>query len=140
MEFRSWFATCPRGAEQALAAELAAAGAKGIRPSSGGVRFTGRRETALRACLTLRTALRLLEPLGDFECPNADALYAGVRALPWPDRIEVSQTFAVTATGVTPELAHTHFTALKIKDAIVDAIRDAKGERPSIDTDRPDVL
>ena len=59
--FHSWYATCPRGAEPALEADLAALGAKGIRPGHGGVRFTGEREVALRACLDLRTALRVLE-------------------------------------------------------------------------------
>src|ERR1700687_261094 len=38
--FRSWYATCPRGAEEALEGELQAIGAKGVRPAHGGVRFT----------------------------------------------------------------------------------------------------
>ena len=140
MSFRSWYVTCPRGAEEALAAELAAIGAKGIRPGSGGVRFTGPREVALRGCLELRAALRLLEPLGEFEATDAESLYAGVRTLPWPDLIDVQQTFAVSATGTAPALLHTHFTALKIKDGIVDSVRDAKGARPSVDAKQPDVL
>src|SRR6266404_1453445 len=57
--FRSWYATCPRGAEEALEAELQDLGAKGVRPGHGGVRFTGEREIALRGCLDLRTALRM---------------------------------------------------------------------------------
>jgi putative N6-adenine-specific DNA methylase len=140
MEFRSWYATCPRGAEEALAGELAALGAKGIRPGSGGVRFTGPRETALRGCLELRTALRVLEPVGEVDARDAAALYEGARALPWAQLIDPRQTFAVTATGTTPELQHTHFTALKLKDAIVDAVRDAAGTRPDVDPRSPDVL
>ncbi len=62
--FRSWYATCPRGAEEALEGELRGIGAKGIRAGRGGVRFTGEREIALRGCLELRTALRMLEPVG----------------------------------------------------------------------------
>lgn len=139
MEFRSWFATCPRGVEQALAGELAALGAKGIRPGSGGVRFTGPRETALRACLELRTALRVLEPVGEVAAIDAASLYEGARTLPWPELIGPRQTFAVTATGTTPELQHTHFTALKLKDAIVDAVRDATGTRPDVDPRSPDI-
>jgi putative N6-adenine-specific DNA methylase len=140
MEFRSWYATCPRGAEPALQGELSLLGAKGIRPGAGGVRFTGQRELALRACLSLRTALRVLEPLGEFEAPSAAALYEGARALPWPELIAPGQTIAVSAGGSAPGLTHTHFVALKIKDAIVDAVRDARGARPSVDAQRPDVL
>src|SRR6266481_2358686 len=66
--FRSWYATCPRGAEEALEAELQDLGAKGVRPGHGGVRFTGEREIALRGCLDLRTALRMLEPVADGKC------------------------------------------------------------------------
>ena len=64
--FQSWYSTCPRGAEEALEGELRGVGAKGIRAGRGVVRFTGERETALRACLQLRTALRVLEPVGEF--------------------------------------------------------------------------
>ena len=139
MSFQSWYATCPRGAEPALEAELAALGAKGIRPGPGGVRFTGPRETALRACLDLRTALRVLEPLGEFDAPDAQALYDGARALPWPKLLTARETIAVTATGSAPGLDHTHFVALKVKDAICDALRDATGERPNVDAGDPDV-
>ena len=139
-EFRSWVATCPRGAEPALEAELGALGGKGIRPSKGAVRFTGPRETALRACLSLRTALRVLEPIGEFDAPDADALYGGVRALGWPELMTPRQTLAVQATGKSPGLEHGHFVELKIKDAICDALRDALGARPDVDVKSPDVL
>jgi 23S rRNA G2445 N2-methylase RlmL len=121
--FRSWYATCPRGAEPALQRELQDLGAKGIRPGQGGVRFTGERETALRACLDLRTALRVLEPIGEFPANDAEQLYEGAAKLPWQELIAPGQTFAVTATGRAAGLTHTHFVELKIKDAVVDALR-----------------
>jgi len=138
--FRSWYATCPRGAEDALAGELRSIAAKGIRPGTGGVRFTGDREIALRACLELRTALRVLEPLAEFPAQTADELYAGAKALAWDDIIAQQQTFAVAATGRAEGLTHTHFVELKIKDAIVDALRDRRGARPDVDPRAPDVL
>lgn len=138
--FRSWYATCPRGAEEALAGELHGLGAKGIRPGVGGVRFTGEREVALRGCLELRTALRLLEPVGEFPAQTADELYAGARGLPWHELIGTGQTLAVSASGRSEGLTHTHFVELKIKDAAVDAIRDRGGLRPDVDPRAPDVL
>lgn len=138
--FRSWYATCPRGAEEALAGELRGLGAKGLRPGVGGVRFTGEREVALRGCLELRTALRVLEPVGEFPAQTADELYAGARALPWDELIGAGQTLAVSASGRAEGLTHTHFVELKIKDAAVDAIRDRRGVRPDVDPRAPDVL
>jgi putative N6-adenine-specific DNA methylase len=138
--FRSWYATCPRGAEPALEAELRELGAKGIRAGPGGARFTGEREVALRACLALRTALRVLEPVGEFPAVNADELYAGATALPWAELISKGQTFAVSAGGRAEGLTHTHFVEQRIKDAVVDTLRERAGFRPSVDPRAPDVL
>lgn len=138
--FRSWYATCPRGAEPALEVELHALGAKGVRPGQGGVRFTGPRAVALRACLDLRTALRVLEPIGEFTANTADELYAGAAKLPWTEFIVEGQTLAVNATGRAEGLTNTHFVEQRIKDAVVDVLRDKKGFRPSVDTRAPDVL
>jgi putative N6-adenine-specific DNA methylase len=137
--FRSWYATCPRGAEPALCEELAELGAKGIRPSPGLVRFTGPREVALRACLGARCALRILEPIADYACDGPEALYAGARELPWHEWLEPGQTAAVSATGQAPGLTHTGFVGQRIKDAFCDYLRDRRGTRPDIDTRSPDV-
>jgi len=139
MSFQSWYATAPRGAESALAGELAALGCKGIRERPGMVRFTGTRETALRVCLDSRCVLRVLEPLGEFSCSNAEELYAGARALPCNDVLSPDQTFAISATGRAPTLENTQFIALKVKDALCDALRDARGSRPDVDTENPGV-
>jgi 23S rRNA (guanine2445-N2)-methyltransferase / 23S rRNA (guanine2069-N7)-methyltransferase len=138
--FRSWYATCPRGAEPALESELVAIGAKGIRPGRGGVRFTGEREVALRGCLALRTALRVLEPVGEFAVDGPDALYGGVAAIGWEELIAKRQTIAVAATGRAPGLDHTRFVEQRVKDAIVDRLRERRGERPDVNLREPDVL
>lgn len=123
-----------------LAHELEGLGAKGIRAGRGGVRFTGEREVALRACLDVRTALRVLEPIGEFPGTNAEELYAGASKLPWNELIGRGQTFAVSASGRAPGLTHTHFVELKIKDAVVDSLRARTGVRPDVDPRAPDVL
>src|SRR3954468_635515 len=138
--FRSWYATCPRGAEEARESELRSLGAKGVRPGQGGVRFTGEREIALRACLELRTALRVLEPVSEFPATSAEELYEGALKLPWPELIARGQTLAVSASGRAEGLTHTHFVEQKIKDAAVDALRERAGFRPDVDPRAPDVL
>ncbi|MFL5420019.1 MAG: class I SAM-dependent RNA methyltransferase, partial [Myxococcales bacterium] len=138
--FQPWYATCPRGAEGVLAGELAGIGAKGIRPGRGGVRFTGERDVALRGCLALRTALRVLEPIGEFPAESSDDLYAGARSLPWEDLIGTGDSIAVSATGRASGLSHTRFVEQRTKDAIVDRLREIRGERPAVDPRAPDVL
>ena len=48
-------------------------------------------------------------------------------------------TFRVDVTGTAPGLNHSHFSALQVKNALVDRQRDLWGERSSIDLDDPDL-
>ncbi|MGH8168903.1 MAG: bifunctional 23S rRNA (guanine(2069)-N(7))-methyltransferase RlmK/23S rRNA (guanine(2445)-N(2))-methyltransferase RlmL, partial [Steroidobacteraceae bacterium] len=48
-------------------------------------------------------------------------------------------TLACDFSGKHPTITHSHFGALKLKDAIVDALRDATGARPDIVLDQPGV-
>lgn len=134
-----YFATAAAGTESLVASELVAMGASSVKAHKGGVRFHGTLETGLKACLWSRVAMRILQPVKKFPVGDAQSLYDGVRAIDWPSLIDVDTTFAVDATGMTEALRHTHFTALRVKDAIVDSLRDAKGRRPSVDARNPDV-
>ena len=135
-----FFVTCARGTEGALRRELAAmriAGAKGDR---GGVWFDGPLEMGMAVCLHARTAVRVLVQLTSFDAADAGALYAGTRSVPWRDWLTASSSFAVHASvRDTPAITHSGFAALKVKDAVADALRDALGARPDVDTQAPDV-
>ena len=134
-----FFATASAGTEDLLADELQTLELRGVRVGRGGVRFTGDIGDAMRACLWSRIAMRVLLPLADFAAADADALYAGARDVPWEEYLDETRTFAVDAVGRTEALGHTHFTALKVKDAVVDVLRDRRGARPSVNVDDPDV-
>ncbi|HEY4366216.1 MAG TPA: bifunctional 23S rRNA (guanine(2069)-N(7))-methyltransferase RlmK/23S rRNA (guanine(2445)-N(2))-methyltransferase RlmL [Steroidobacteraceae bacterium] len=133
------FASCPPGIADLTAAELRDCGATQIREFKLGVQFEGTLETAYRACMWSRTASRVLMPLAVFSAPTADALYEGVSTVNWLDHIEPTGTLAIDLSGATSGITHTHFGALKTKDAIVDQIRERTGERPTIDLEQPDV-
>lgn len=134
-----FFASCPPGVADLTAAELRAAGATQTREFKLGVQFEGTLETAYRACLWSRTASRILMPLATFPVANADTLYDGVKQIDWPSHLGPRATLAVEFAGSSPAITHTHFGALKTKDAIVDRLREQSGERPSIDVERPSV-
>ena len=136
----TFFATCARGLEEVLAQELRDVGARSVRPMRAGVSFAGQLRVAYAACLWSRTASRVLTPIAKVPAVSADGLYEGVVAIPWEDHLSPAGTLAVDfATDPNPAFRNTMFGALKVKDAIVDRLRDRFGKRPSIDTAAPDV-
>jgi 23S rRNA (guanine2445-N2)-methyltransferase / 23S rRNA (guanine2069-N7)-methyltransferase len=134
-----YHATASRGSGFLLAEELKALGAADARETGTVVSFSGDLETGYRACIGSRIANRILCTLAEFEATDADSLYAGARALDWPAIHAPGASIAVQASGTTPALNNTQFTALKVKDAVVDALRDARGERPSVEAKDPDL-
>lgn len=134
-----FLATASAGTEDLLVDELLGLGLRNVRAGRGGVRFTGEIGDAMRACLWSRIAMRVLLPLADFAAADADALYAGACQVRWEEYLTERQTFAVDAAGRTEALGHTHFTALKVKDAVVDVLRERCGARPSVNVEDPDV-
>ena len=134
-----FFVTCARGLEYLLADELAALGAEAATAARAGVNVEGGAEVAYRAVLWSRLANRVLWPLASFDCPDEAALYAGVAALDWTQHLASGHTLAVDAVLSGTGLTHARFAAQRVKDAVVDQVREATGERPSVDTDAPDL-
>jgi putative N6-adenine-specific DNA methylase len=62
-----------------------------------------------------------------------------VRTLDWTEHLTPTHTLAVRATCRDSALTHSHFVALKTKDAIVDQLRDRHGRRPDVAPNDPDV-
>ena len=137
---QDFFATCPKGIEQLLAQELAGLGCADIRETVAGVSFRADMPTACRVCLWSRLANLVLVPVHRFAAENADELYQGVKAVNWLDHIRPAGRLWIDFSGTSRELRNTQFAAQKVKDAIVDRVRDARGTRPSIDRERPDLV
>jgi len=133
-----FFASCPKGLEYLLVDELKALGAD-AHEALAGVHFRGGLDAGYRACLWSRLASRVLLQLAEFEVADGDALYAGARPIAWGEHFDLGTSFAVDAVGSTQGVTHSQYAALRVKDAIVDAFRDATGERPNVDTENPGV-
>ena len=140
MPSNRFFATSAKGVEPILAKELKALGIENLKTGSGGVHFEGSMETLYRANLWLRTANRVLMRLAEFPCPTPQILYQNARQIRWSDWISAQHTLAVDCNCRNSVITHSHFAALKIKDAIVDQIRDSRGSRPNVNTRNPDIL
>ena len=139
MTSQQFLASVPRGLADLLAKELTAFGATDLRERTTGVAFSGTLETAYRACLESRLANRVFLELARFEAASAESFYSAAREVDWALHLGPHATLACDFSGKHPTITHSHFGALKLKDAIVDALRDATGARPDIVLDRPGV-
>jgi 23S rRNA (guanine2445-N2)-methyltransferase / 23S rRNA (guanine2069-N7)-methyltransferase len=137
---RYWIATAPVGAASVLAEELAQFGATDIRERSHDVKFQGTLEVGYRTCLWSRTATRVLLSLGSIDASSSKSVYEAVRRIDWRDHLAPGATLACDCSGGNESIRHTIYGSQLLKDAVVDNLRDATGERPNIKPERPDVL
>ena len=134
-----FFAPCPRGLEEVLAQELGALGAQAARAVPGGVGFEGPFSLCYAANLESRLASRILWHVGQAGYRGESDVYDAVRRLPWPELFDVRRTLMVKVSAHDCPLRSLDFITLKIKDAVCDAFRAKRGERPSVDTRAPEV-
>jgi len=139
MATHSFFVTAPRGLVPLLADELRELGARVVREDGGGCRVRGPLSFGYRICMWSRCANRVLLHLADLPVRDAEALYDGVRSLPWEEHLAVDGTLAVDYVAVRAAVSHTRFGMQRVKDAIVDRFREREGRRPSVDAYEPDL-
>lgn len=133
------YVTAPPEMGGLLAGELEELDVPVRREMRGGVYVEKTVAVGYRVCLWSRIANRVLWPLATFPAEDEDALYAGVKAIAWEDHLKPDGTLAVDANCVQSQVTHSHYTALKTKDAIVDRFRERFDERPSVDLEAPDL-
>lgn len=134
-----FFATCPRGLEQALAGELGALAAGDITPVDGGVRFAGEFSLCYAVNLHSRIASRVLWQVGTGAYRNENDIFDAARALPWRNWFGPERTIRVGTSAIRSPLKSIDFVTLRVKDAICDSLRAVTGRRPDVDTRAPDV-
>ena len=125
------------GLEQILADEIRDIGGENIEILNRAVAFTGDITTLYKANLLLRTTIKVLVFLKEFQIRNENDLYDEVMKLPWEDYFSLDQTFAIDSVVNSSQFNHANFISLKTKDAIVDRFRQKFGSRPSVDTTDP---
>lgn len=127
------------GFEGLLAKELRQLGAMDIKEGVRNVSFVGDNGFMYKANLALRTAVRILKPIKKFKVTTEDELYKELQYIKWEKYFTEDGTFAIDAVVNSDNFTHSHYTALKSKDAIVDYFRDKYGKRPNVDINHPDV-
>ena len=127
------------GFEEVLAQELKALGAADVNIQNRMVEFNGDLGFMYKANYSLRTALRIQKPILSFSAKTEGKLKKKMKKFHWENYFNVDQTFMIDPTVFSDYFTHSHYAALKVKDAIVDRFKEKDGRRPSIDKDAPDV-
>ena len=135
------FLPCAAGAEPLLVEEVGRIlGADTqLQVDRGGLQVMTDALGAMRLNLESRLAQRVLWPLAHGPYENEQDLYALARTVAWGDWITPAQTFRIDTSAQRSPLHSLNFATLRVKDAVCDVVRDATGERPSIDTRFPDL-
>lgn len=117
-----WIATAAFGLEGIVARELERLRIP-ARAENGGARFTATLEDAMRANLWLRCADRVLLVMGRFEARSFEALFEGVRALPWEDFIGKNTCFPVSGKCARSQLMSVRDCQAITKKAIAERLK-----------------
>lgn len=139
---RSFFVSTSHGLENVLAREVKSLpDVHDVKVGKAGVSFVGTTRSGLASLLWLRTGLKLMEKIGEgHSIRSKDALFSFIGSTDWAQYLSPDQTFKCDATigqQVHSDISHSHFTALTIKNAIVDQLRARLGKRPDVNLEDP---
>jgi putative N6-adenine-specific DNA methylase len=95
-----------------------------------GVRISGTLNDCIRLNLNLRCASQVLFSIDSFEANHPDDIYHNLLETAWEDLLPENGYFSVTSNVVHESINNSMFANLRVKDAIVDSLREIRGERP----------
>ena len=96
-----------------------------------GVRLNATINDCIRLNLNLRCASQVLYSLKQFNAVNADDIYKNLASYPWEKLIPEDGYFSVTSNVMNDTINNNMFANLRVKDAVVDRMREMRGTRPS---------
>ncbi len=127
------------GLENVLASEIRSLGGESVVVERRAVSFFGDQKLMYKANFHLRTALKVLKPIAEFEVTKREELYDNAKKIPWTNYLALGKSFAIDSTVQSEMFVNTMYASLKVKDAIVDHFREVTGKRPSVNPEDPDV-
>jgi putative N6-adenine-specific DNA methylase len=130
-ESRRIIITCPKWLSPSLQTEVKELGYDIVRSFMTGIELKGTVEDCIRLNLNLRCASQVMYSLKAFKCDSPDELYNHLLTIPWEKMIAPNGYFSVTSNVNHPTINTELFANLRVKDAIVDRMRNETGERPS---------
>jgi putative N6-adenine-specific DNA methylase len=137
---KRYFAKFSAGLDALASDELQSLGAHQIKPGFRGIHFSADRAALYGINYEARLVTRVLAPLASFVCRDRDDLYRAGRAIDWAAFFSVDNTFAILSNvSENPNISHSNFASLCLKDAVADFFTSRSGKRPNVDRTNPDV-
>jgi putative N6-adenine-specific DNA methylase len=131
--------TCPKGVATYLKAEIETLGFPVLNEIDTAIQTEGTLEDTMFLNLQLRTAQRVLYQLQTFKVASPGALYERVNSIAWETILHESGKrgyVCITSIVDNPLITDSRFVNVKVKDAIVDRIRDKCNSRPDSGPDK----
>ncbi|WP_199121518.1 class I SAM-dependent RNA methyltransferase [Pedobacter sp. ASV28] len=127
--------TCNKRLSTYLKNEVESLGYTIEREFSTGVELNITLTECIKLNLNLRCASQILYQLKSFKAKNPEELYTALVNIEWEELIDFTGYFSVTSNVDNPFITTPLFANLKVKDAIVDRIKDKKDIRPNTGSD-----
>jgi 23S rRNA G2445 N2-methylase RlmL len=131
--------TCPKGVSPYLREEITALGFPVVVEWDTAIQTQGTLEDTMILNLHLRTAQRVLYQLETLIVDTPEILYRKINSIPWETLLHDSGKagyFCVTSIADNPLITDSRFVNVRVKDAIVDRMRDKCGRRPDSGPDK----
>ncbi|MFM2259372.1 MAG: hypothetical protein RLZZ424_1346 [Bacteroidota bacterium] len=123
--------TCNKWLAPSLKSEVIGLGFDVDRVFQTGVELTGTVNDCIRFNLNLRCASQVMYSLKTFICNHPDELHQNLVTIPWETMIKPDGYFSVISNVFNDTISTNLFANLRVKDAIVDRMREVSGKRPS---------
>jgi 23S rRNA G2445 N2-methylase RlmL len=123
--------TCNKRLSPYLQQEIIDLGFNLTRVFSTGVELQGTVTDCMKLNLHLRCASQVLYSLRQFNANSPDDIYGELSTIPWEQLIAGAGYFSVTSNVDHPTIRTSLFANVKVKDAIVDRMRNQTGTRPN---------
>ena len=122
--------TCAKGVAPILAGELEQLGFPVCNQDVAVVETRADVAGQMRLLLHLRTAHRVLVPMVEAQALHPEDLYEAVLKFPWEKQLTADSYLRVHGHVDTPAIRDQRYAFLKVKDAIMDRLRQHYGRRP----------
>lgn len=123
--------TCPKRITPFLELEVKELGFKIEEVFITGVKLFAGINECIKLNLNLRCASQVLYSLKKFNAGNADDIYKNLLDYPWENILPEPGYFSITSNVNNDTINNSMFANLRVKDSIVDRLREKRGTRPS---------
>jgi putative N6-adenine-specific DNA methylase len=123
--------TTPKRLTPYLEKEVTALGFKIEESFVTGVKICGTVNDCIKLNLNLRCASQVLYSLKKFTAANADEVHRNLIDYPWENILPDPGYFSITGNVNNETINNSMFANLRVKDAVVDRLREKRGVRPS---------